>query len=175
MSIPHSCHADVIGIARMHIDYAEMLGQRNSVHTVLYIIARWGIGEAASAKPCGFVVPTWPLLGHHAGQAALEPHWHLVHCIQLPVMQHPPELQLTCTLTPLHTCRQCLMARHTSCCCLYGCCMETEVYGDSEQRAASCSFLALKESYTVENAACESQQQMVASWQHAICHVSRQG
>ena len=74
------------------------------VHTILHIVTGRSISEAASAKPCGFVVPTGPLLGDHAGQAALEADWHLVYCIQLPVMQHPPELQFTCTHAALHTC-----------------------------------------------------------------------
>lgn len=63
---------------------------------MLHGSTRWSICEATSAEPCGFVVPTGPLLGHHTRQAALESHRHFMDSVQVPVVQHPPELQLTC-------------------------------------------------------------------------------
>ena len=63
--------------------------------TVLYIYTRRGISKAASAQPGGLVITTWALLGHHTSQTALETDRHLVNRVQVPVVQHPPEFQLT--------------------------------------------------------------------------------
>ena len=42
------------------------------------------------------MVATGALFGNHARQTTLESDWHLVDCVQVSVMQHPPELELTC-------------------------------------------------------------------------------
>ena len=57
----------VMPFVPMHRDHNGMLGKPSSVHTVLYVGARGRISEAAPTEPCGFVVPTGPLLSHHAG------------------------------------------------------------------------------------------------------------
>ena len=70
--------------------------------TVMHIDTGGRICEAAAAEPGCFVIPTRALFGNHTCQAALESDRHLVHGIQMPVVQHPAELQFTCTIS--HAC-----------------------------------------------------------------------